>query len=253
MNDVVIDVQSVEKYYGDLHVLKGLDLQVRRGEVVCLIGRSGSGKSTLLRSINNLEDIQGGRILVDGGLVGYRQDDQGRLSKASDTATATARRKVGMVFQNFNLFWHMNLLENVTEAPIRVLGLSKQEAEERGRDLLARVGLGDKLRSYPRKLSGGQQQRGAIARALAMRPVALLFDEPTSALDPETTTEVLRVMEELAAEGLTMIVASHEMGFVKRVADRVVLMEEGIIVEELSRDELDRPNTRIAAFIDQMA
>lgn len=231
-SDAIVTARDVHKWYGSLHVLRGVELTVARGEVLCLIGASGSGKSTFLRTINHLEAIQKGRILVNGHLVGYREAADGSLVEESENAVAAARRDIGMVFQSFNLFWHMTLLDNVTHAPMRVFGLSKDEAVERGRALLDRVGLADKEGAYPRKLSGGQQQRGAIARALAMQPALMLFDEPTSALDPETTVEVLAVMEELARDGMTMIVASHEMGFVRRAAHRVVMMENGVIVQE---------------------
>ena len=247
-DDVVIEARDVHKWYGDLHVLRGLDLTVRRGEVVCLIGSSGSGKSTFLRSINHLESIQRGSITVDGRLIGYRESDGEALVPEREDNIASARRGIGMVFQNFNLFWHMTLMQNVMEAPVRVLGLSPAEARERGAELLDRVGLADKAAAYPRKLSGGQQQRGAIARALAMHPEVMLFDEPTSALDPETTSEVLAVMEELAAEGMTMVVASHEMGFVRRAAHRVVLMADGVIAEELAASEIDASEGRIRDF-----
>ncbi|PZG37122.1 ectoine/hydroxyectoine ABC transporter ATP-binding protein EhuA [Spongiactinospora gelatinilytica] len=247
-SDVVIEVRGVHKWYGELHVLHGLDLDVHRGEVVCLIGTSGSGKSTLLRTINHLETIQEGRITVNGRTVGYREEG-GKPVAAREDVIAAARAGIGMVFQNFNLFWHMTLLQNVIEAPIQVLGLNAAEARDRGRELLKRVGLADKADVYPRKLSGGQQQRGAIARALAMRPDVMLFDEPTSALDPETIGEVLTVMEELAADGMTMIVASHEMGFVRRAAHRVVMMENGVIVEDLPAARVDESTGRIRDFI----
>ncbi|MFD0885541.1 amino acid ABC transporter ATP-binding protein [Streptosporangium algeriense] len=248
MSDVVIRARGVHKWYGALHVLRGIDLDVHRGEVVCLIGPSGSGKSTFLRTINHLEVIQEGRITVDDRLIGYREDGD-RLVPEREDQIAVARRGIGMVFQNFNLFWHMTLLQNVVEAPTRVLGLSPAEARARGLELLDRVGLAEKADVYPRKLSGGQQQRGAIARALAMHPEVMLFDEPTSALDPETTGEVLAVMEELAREGMTMIVASHEMGFVRRAAHRVVMMEGGLIVEDVSASRVDESTGRVRDFV----
>ncbi len=246
---VAIRAQDVHKWYGQLHVLKGIDLTVATGEVVCLIGPSGSGKSTFLRTINHLESIQQGRIYVNDELVGYRETPDGKLQPLSENAVADARRHIGMVFQDFNLFWHMTLLENLIEGPVRVLGTPKEEAVERAHGLLERVGLADKADAYPRKLSGGQQQRGAIARALAMRPSVLLFDEPTSALDPETTAEVLTVMEELAHQGMTMIVASHEMGFVRRAADRIVMMEHGVIIEDLPADRIGTADGRIGDFV----
>lgn len=247
-DEVVIEATGVHKWYGKLHVLRGLDLTVHRGEVVCLIGSSGSGKSTFLRSINHLESIQKGRIKVNGRLIGYRKGDGDGLVPEREDQIASARRGIGMVFQNFNLFWHMTLIQNVVEAPVRVLGLSPAEARARGKELLERVGLSDKADSYPRKLSGGQQQRGAIARALAMRPEVMLFDEPTSALDPETTSEVLEVMEELASDGMTMVVASHEMGFVRRAAHRVVMMADGVIAEDIAASEIDASEGRIRDF-----
>lgn len=237
---VVVKTTDVQKWFGDLHILKGIDLEVRKGEVVCILGPSGSGKSTFLRSLNHLEPIQQGRILVDGQLVGYRETADGRLVEENESAISLARRHIGMVFQDFNLFWHMTLVENVIEAPIRVLGLPKAEAIERGRSLLDRVGLLDKADAYPRKLSGGQQQRGAIARALAMQPSLILFDEPTSALDPMMTREVLTVIEELADEGMTMIIVSHEAAFARRAADRIVLMRDGRVIEEATSDMLAR-------------
>ncbi|MFI0418903.1 amino acid ABC transporter ATP-binding protein [Spongiactinospora sp. 9N601] len=244
-----IQAEGVHKWYAKLHVLKGVDLTVQAGEVVCLIGPSGSGKSTFLRTVNHLEPIQRGRIRVNGSLVGYREGPDGELVRLSEKAIADSRRSIGMVFQDFNLFWHMTLLENLVEGPVRVLGVPADKAAKEARALLARVGLADKADAYPRKLSGGQQQRGAIARALAMRPSVLLFDEPTSALDPETTSEVLMVMEELAAEGMTMIVASHEMGFVRRAADRVVMMENGVIIEDIPAKTFATAGGRIGEFV----
>lgn len=240
MAPVVVKAQDVHKWFGDLHILKGIDLEVRKGEVVCILGPSGSGKSTFLRSLNHLEPIQQGRILVDGRLVGYRESPDGRLVEESEGAISRARRHIGMVFQDFNLFWHMTLLENVIEAPTRVLGMPRAEAAERARSLLDRVGLLAKADTYPRKLSGGQQQRGAIARALAMQPSLILFDEPTSALDPMMTREVLSVIEELADEGMTMIIVSHEAAFARRAADRIVLMRDGRVIEEATADMLAR-------------
>ncbi|EWT02117.1 arginine ABC transporter ATP-binding protein [Intrasporangium oryzae NRRL B-24470] len=222
---------NVSKSFHGNEVLKGIDLDVHRGEVVCLLGPSGSGKTTFLRCINQLESIDGGRIWVDGDLVGYREV-KGHLHHLNDKEIATQRRDIGMVFQRFNLFPHKTALENVIEAPLIVRGVARKEAQERGRRLLAQVGLADKPDAYPGQLSGGQQQRVAIARALAMDPKLMLFDEPTSALDPELVGEVLRVMRELADAGMTMIVVTHEMGFARDVADQVVFMDGGVVVEE---------------------
>jgi polar amino acid transport system ATP-binding protein len=227
----VVRAVDVHKRFGRLEVLNGVSLEVRRGETVCLIGPSGSGKTTFVRSINHLERIDAGRIEVNGSLIGYREQN-GRLIEDDERSIAKQRTKIGMVFQRFNLFPHKTALENVTEAPIHVLGRSKPRAVAEAETLLARVGLADKRNTYPGKLSGGQQQRVAIARALAMKPALMLFDEPTSALDPEVTGEVLAVMEELAHEGMTMIVVTHEMGFAKAAADRVVMMDDGRIIEE---------------------
>jgi polar amino acid transport system ATP-binding protein len=230
--DVVIEATDVEKWYGRLHVLQGVSMTVRQREVVCVIGPSGSGKTTFIRCINHLEKIQGGRIKVNGHLIGYRETADGRLEEDSERNIARQRQEIGMVFQRFNLFPHLTALENITEAPIRVRGMSAKDANEVGRALLERVGLAAKADVYPGQLSGGQQQRVAIARALAMRPALMLFDEPTSALDPEMIGEVLEVMRELGREGMTMIVVTHEMGFAREVANRVVMMDEGRIVEE---------------------
>lgn len=230
-SDIVVNAQNVSKWYGPLQVLKNVSLTVRRGETVVIIGPSGSGKTTFVRCINHLEKIQEGRILVNGHLIGYREQ-RGRLVEDRPSNIARQRREIGMVFQRFNLFNHMTALDNITEAPVRVLGLSDSEARARAQALLARVGLADKEHAYPAHLSGGQQQRVAIARALAMQPRLMLFDEPTSALDPEMIGEVLAVMRQLAREGMTMVVVSHEMGFAREVADRVVMMDHGEIVEE---------------------
>jgi polar amino acid transport system ATP-binding protein len=225
-------VQDIYKAFGELQILKGISLQVRRGEVVVLIGASGSGKTTFIRCINLLEDIQAGRIRVNGRAMGYRERADGRLVRDSERNIARQRRDIGMVFQRFNLFPHMTALENIIEAPIQVLGVSRAAALEDARRLLGRVGLADKADHYPSQLSGGQQQRVAIARALAMKPQAMLFDEPTSALDPETVGEVLQVMKELAEEGMTMVVVTHEMGFAREVADRVVVLDQGELIEQ---------------------
>jgi polar amino acid transport system ATP-binding protein len=230
--DVVVRAAGVEKRFGRLHVLRGVDLEVRRRETVCVIGASGSGKSTFLRCINHLEKIDGGRIEVNGHLIGYREQKNGKLVEDSERNIARQREEIGMVFQRFNLFPHMTALGNVVEAPIHVRGVPREQAESAGRELLARVGLSDKCDVYPGKLSGGQQQRVAIARALAMNPALMLFDEPASALDPEVTGEVLEVMKTLAREGMTMIVVTHEMGFAREAADRVLMMDDGVFIEE---------------------
>jgi polar amino acid transport system ATP-binding protein len=226
----MVNAEGVHKRFGRVEVLKGITLEVSPGEVMCLLGPSGSGKSTFLRCINHLEKINSGRLLVDGDLVGYRQVGD-RLHELREADIARKRAEIGMVFQHFNLFPHMTAIENVTCAPIRVKRVSRDEARARGREMLGRVGLADKLSSYPAQLSGGQQQRVAIARALAMEPKLMLFDEPTSALDPELVGEVLAVMQQLAREGMTMIVVTHEMGFAREVADTVVFMDDGVVVE----------------------
>jgi polar amino acid transport system ATP-binding protein len=222
---------GVYKSFGKLEVLRAVNLEVGRGEVVVLIGVSGSGKTTLLRCINHLEALDGGRIYVDGELVGYREVS-GRLREDNEQEVARKRAAIGMVFQRFNLFPHLTTMGNVIEAPLRVKKLSREQAAERARELLHKVGLADKLEEHPARLSGGQQQRVAIARALAMEPKVMLFDEPTSALDPELVGEVLEVMQSLAREGMTMVVVTHEMGFAREVAHRVVFMDEGQVVEE---------------------
>ena len=229
--DVVVQATGVNKWFGRLHVLKGVSLEVRRQETVVVFGPSGSGKTTFIRCINHLEKIQSGRIFVNGHLIGYREE-AGKLVEDKEKNIARQRAEIGMVFQRFNLFPHMTALENIIEAPLHVRGAPREEATAIGRALLARVGLSAKEDVYPAQLSGGQQQRVAIARALAMKPALMLFDEPTSALDPEMIGEVLEVMEELAREGMTMIVVTHEMGFAREVADRVVMMDEGQIIEE---------------------
>jgi polar amino acid transport system ATP-binding protein len=227
---LALQAVDVHKSFGRLEVLRGVSLDVRRRETVCIIGPSGSGKSTFLRCINHLETIDSGRIEVNGQLIGYRQR-HGKLVEDSEKSVAHQRTQIGMVFQRFNLFPHKTALENVIEAPVHVLRRPKTQAIAEGEALLARVGLADKRDVYPGKLSGGQQQRVAIARALAMRPALMLFDEATSALDPEVIGEVLAVMEELAHAGMTMIVVTHEMGFARQAADRVVMMDEGLIIE----------------------
>jgi polar amino acid transport system ATP-binding protein len=230
MSDSMVKAEGVRKSFGRLEVLKGIDLLVKRGEVMCMLGPSGSGKSTFLRCINHLEKINAGRLSVDDELVGYRERG-GKLYELRENEVAHERAQIGMVFQQFNLFPHMTALENVTLAPIRVKGVPRSDARHRAQQLLQRVGLGDKLGSYPVALSGGQQQRVAIARALAMDPKLMLFDEPTSALDPELVGDVLDAMRQLARDGMTMIVVTHEMGFAREVADQVVFMDEGVVVE----------------------
>jgi len=227
---LMVDARHIRKSFGANTVLHDISLEVKRGEVLCLVGPSGSGKSTFLRCINHLEDIDAGRLFVDGQLIGYREHGD-KLYQLKPHEAAAQRSDIGMVFQKFNLFSHMTALENVIEAPIRVKKMDRSLAIERGRELLARVGLSDKENAYPAHLSGGQQQRVAIARALAMEPKLMLFDEPTSALDPELVGEVLDVMRELASSGMTMIVVTHEMGFAREVADSLVFMDGGIVVE----------------------
>jgi polar amino acid transport system ATP-binding protein len=226
----MVKAEAVHKRFGRLEVLKGVSLEVAPGEVMCLLGPSGSGKSTFLRCINHLEKIDAGRLSVDGELVGYRQVGE-RLHELRESEVARKRSQIGMVFQHFNLFPHMTALANVTCAPLRVKGESHDRAESRARELLDQVGLGDKVDAYPSQLSGGQQQRVAIARALAMEPKLMLFDEPTSALDPELVGDVLAAIQRLARDGMTMIVVTHEMGFAREVADTVVFMDAGVVVE----------------------
>ena len=247
----LLQLRNVTKRFGDLTALDGVDLDVREGEVVVLIGPSGSGKSTLIRCVQQLEMIDGGAIYFDGELLGYRHDRKGRLRPLSSRALARQRRKMGMVFQNFNLFPHKTVLENLELAPLLVSEVDKSELRARALELLDRVGLADKADAYPRHLSGGQQQRVAIARACALRPRMLLFDEPTSALDPELVGEVLEVMKELAKSGMTMIVVTHEIGFARDVADRCVFMDSGRIVEfGEAREVLNDPKTdRLKSFL----
>src|SRR5262245_6928660 len=232
---VVVEAEHVQKWFGDQQVLHGVSLTVRRGEVLVIVGPSGSGKTTFIRCINHLEAIQSGTILVNGHRIGYREKG-GRMVPDTERNIARQRRAIGMVFQRFNLFQHLTAIQNITEAPVHVLGTSKREAEAMARTLLSRIGLEEKENSYPSQLSGGQQQRVAIARALAMKPALMLFDEATSALDPEMIGEVLEVMKELAKEGMTMIVVTHEMGFAREVADRIVMMDAGRIIEEAPAD-----------------
>jgi polar amino acid transport system ATP-binding protein len=249
----MVKAEGVHKSFGAVEVLKGIDLEVKNGEVFCLIGPSGSGKSTFLRCINHLEKINAGRLYVDGDLVGYRQKGD-KLYELKDSEVALKRRDIGMVFQRFNLFPHMTALDNIVEAPVQVKGVSKAQARERARELLDRVGLADKAGSYPSQLSGGQQQRVAIARALAMDPKLMLFDEPTSALDPELVGEVLDVMKQLAKSGMTMIVVTHEMGFAREVADELVFMDEGVVVEHGKPREVlaDPKHERTQAFLSKV-
>ncbi|WTZ54502.1 amino acid ABC transporter ATP-binding protein [Nocardia sp. NBC_01388] len=249
----MVRAEQVYKNFGALNVLKGISLEVKRGEVMCLIGPSGSGKSTFLRCINHLEDVNAGRLYVDGVLVGYREKG-GKLYELHPRDASKQRRDIGMVFQHFNLFPHRTVLENVIEAPTQVKKLRKATAVARARELLDRVGLADKAYSYPAQLSGGQQQRVAIARALAMDPKLMLFDEPTSALDPELVGEVLGVMRELAADGMTMVVVTHEMGFAREVADQLVFMDAGVVVEAGDpREVLGNPqHDRTKAFLSRI-
>ncbi len=239
MAEPVVKAEGIQKSFGRLEVLKGISLSVNQGEVFVLIGPSGSGKSTLLRCINHLEQIDAGRIWVDGDLVGYRQVGE-KLHELRDSEIVDSRAKIGMVFQHFNLFPHMTALENVALAPRKVLDRSGGEARRRAAELLERVGLSDKVDEYPSRLSGGQQQRVAIARALAMEPKVMLFDEVTSALDPELVKDVLDVMRGLADLGMTMLVVTHEMGFAREVANQVIFMDEGAIVEQGSPEQVIR-------------
>ncbi|MGZ4336953.1 MAG: amino acid ABC transporter ATP-binding protein [Gaiellaceae bacterium] len=230
--EAVVQAVGVQKWFGPLHVLDDISLEVAKGEVVMIIGPSGSGKTTLLRCMNHLERVDGGTLRINGHLIGYRLDEQGRLHEQKPKEIARQRQEIGFVFQRFNLFPHMTALENICSGPVKVRGLPKEEAVRDAEQLLARVGLPEKRDAYPAQLSGGQQQRVAIARALAMKPALMLFDEATSALDPEMVGEVLEVIRELAADGMTMVVVSHEMGFARTAADRVVMMDQGKIVEE---------------------
>ena len=237
----MVKAEGVHKSFGSLEVLKGIDLEVAPREVMCVIGPSGSGKSTFLRCVNHLEKINSGRLSVDGQLVGYREKG-GKLYELRESEVAAQRRDIGMVFQRFNLFPHMTALENVIEAPAQVKGIRKETCRDMGASLLERVGLGNRVHSYPNQLSGGQQQRVAIARALAKEPKLMLFDEPTSALDPELVGEVLDVMRGLAESGMTMVVVTHEMGFARDVGDTVVFMDDGVVVEQGPPDQmLDSP------------
>ncbi|MEV8427284.1 amino acid ABC transporter ATP-binding protein [Streptomyces sp. HUAS 31] len=253
MSAVMVDVHGVHKTFGPLEVLRGVDLRVREGEVTVILGPSGSGKSTLLRTINHLEKVDRGWISVDGELIGYRRSGN-KLHELKEKEVAKQRTNIGFVFQNFHLFPHLTVLENLVEAPVSALRRPRGQAEETARRLLARVGLADKADVYPRRLSGGQQQRVAIARALALEPKVLLFDEPTSALDPELVGEVLDVIKDLAGTGTTMIVVTHEIGFAREVADSVVFMDGGVVVEQgPPADVLDNPRQeRTRAFLSKV-
>jgi polar amino acid transport system ATP-binding protein len=251
--EFAVQAQGVHKFYGSHHALRGIDLEVRRGQVIVVLGPSGSGKSTFLRCLNHLEAIERGSIRVCGELVGYRETPRG-LVELGDAEVARARRRIGMVFQQFNLFPHLSALRNITVGPRYVLREDREAAEAEARRLLTLVGLPEKAEAYPTQLSGGQQQRVAIARALAMRPEVMLFDEPTSALDPEMISEVLEVMTALSKQGMTMIVVTHEMGFARAVANRVVLVDEGRVVEDAAPgDFFTTPqHERTRAFLDKI-
>ncbi len=253
MNELMVRAEGVRKHFGRTDVLRGIDLEVRTGEVLCIIGPSGAGKSTFLRCINHLEKIDGGRLTVDGELVGYREHS-GRLYELRDREVGLRRAQIGMVFQHFNLFPHLTALENVTVGPLKVKHEDKATAVRRATELLVRVGLSEKLDAYPRQLSGGQQQRVAIARALGMQPKLMLFDEPTSALDPELVGDVLDVMRSLAKTGMTMVVVTHEIGFAREAADNLVFMDEGVILESgPPRTVLANPtNERAQAFLSRI-
>jgi len=249
----MVRADNVHKSFGSLEVLKGIDLVVRPGEVCCVLGPSGSGKSTFLRCVNHLEKINAGKIFVDGELIGYHERG-GKLHEMKNKEVARQRRAIGMVFQRFNLFPHMTVLQNVMEAPCKVKKESKSDVRDRAAALLERVGLADKTDNYPGQLSGGQQQRVAIARALAMRPKLMLFDEPTSALDPELVGEVLDVMKDLARDGMTMVVVTHEIGFAREVGDSVVFMDGGVVVEQGPPEDIIRnpQQERTKAFLSKV-
>lgn len=253
MTNAMVEARGVRKNFGATEILKGIDLKVEQGSVTCLIGPSGSGKTTFLRCINHLEKVDAGRLYVDEHMVGYTERN-GRLHEVKERQTARSRLNAGMVFQRFNLFPHMTVLENVIEAPVHVLGRPRKEVVAEAQVLLDRVGLGNRGGSYPQELSGGQQQRIAIARALAMKPKLMLFDEPTSALDPELVGEVLDVMKSLAQAGMTMVVVTHELGFARQVADQVVFMDGGVVVECGPPEEvLDNPqHERTKAFLSKV-
>ena len=253
MSAPMVKAEAVHKRFGRQEVLKGISLEVKSGEVMCLLGPSGSGKSTFLRCINHLEKINQGRLSVDGELVGYRQEGE-RLHELPESEVARKRAEIGMVFQHFNLFGHMTALENTTCAPVLVKGMGREQARAKAAELLGRVGLGDKLEAYPAQLSGGQKQRVAIARALAMEPKLMLFDEPTSALDPELVGDVLDAMKQLARDGMTMVVVTHEMGFAREVADSVVFMDGGLVVECGPPEQVitDPQHERTRAFLSKV-
>lgn len=249
----MVKAENVHKWFGKVEVLKGIDLEVQRGEVLCIVGPSGGGKSTFLRCVNHLEKVNAGRLSVDGKLVGY-EERNGVLHELPDKRIAEQRKNIGMVFQRFNLFPHLTALQNVMEAPMLVRGVKKDKARERAMELLTRVGLAERAGMYPNQLSGGQQQRAAIARMLAMEPKLLLFDEPTSALDPELVGEVLEVMKQLAREGRTMLVVTHEMGFAREVGDQLVFIADGIVAESgPPREVLGNPkNPRTRDFLSKV-
>ena len=250
----MIRIEKVNKYFGSLHVLKGINLQVHKGEVLVIVGPSGSGKSTLLRCINFLEKYDSGKIYINNEIVGYIETNDGKLIPKKEKEIARMRMQTGMVFQSFNLFLHLSVLKNIVEAPVQVLGIGMEEAEKKAYILLDRMGLIDKANQFPSQLSGGQQQRVAIARALAMNPDVMLFDEATSAIDPELVGEVLDVMKSLATDGMTMVVVTHEMGFAKEVADRIVFMDDGLILEDASpKDFFANPkSSRLKDFINKI-
>jgi polar amino acid transport system ATP-binding protein len=253
MSDLMVKAEGVHKRFGRLEVLKGITLSVNPGEVMCMLGPSGSGKSTFLRCINHLEKIDAGRLSVDGSLVGYREQGD-KLYELRESEVARERAQIGMVFQRFNLFPHMNALQNVIEAPCRVKGVRREDAVRSAREQLDRVGLADKMDAYPAQLSGGQQQRVAIARALAMEPKLMLFDEPTSALDPELVGDVLDAMRQLARDGMTMVVVTHEIGFAREAGDTLVFMDDGVVVESGDpREVLANPkHERTKAFLSKV-
>lgn len=251
--DAMVFARGVRKSYGQLEVLKGIDIVVPAGSVACIVGPSGSGKSTFLRCINHLEKLNGGILLVDGDFVGYQLRDS-KLYELKDDELCRQRAEIGMLFQSFNLFSHMTVMENVIEAPTQVRGIPIRDATRDALQLLERVGLADKVDRYPRELSGGQQQRVAIARAMAMKPKVLLFDEPTSALDPELVGEVLQVMRDLARSGITMVVVTHEIGFAREVGDQLLFMDEGLVVERGDpREMIANPKSpRTAEFLSRV-
>jgi len=253
MTAPMVEAHGIRKHFGSTQILRGIDLRVQRGSVTCLIGPSGSGKTTFLRCINHLEKVDAGRLYVDGQLIGY-EERNGRLYELKPRQVAESRRKTGMVFQRFNLFPHMTVLENIIEAPVRVLNRARDEVVEEAHTLMARVGLADRGAAYPRELSGGQQQRIAIARALAVKPKLMLFDEPTSALDPELVGEVLAVMKSLAEAGMTMVVVTHELGFAREVADQIVFMDGGVVVEAGDPSTIlkDPQHERTRAFLSKV-